>query len=310
VIKKIVENIQRVIIGKEEVIENIMVALLARGHILLEDVPGVGKTTIAKALAKSLNCSFSRIQFTPDLLPSDILGVSIYNSKEGNFIFRKGPIHNQVILADEINRASPKTQSSLLEVMQENQVTIDGFTYIMKDPFIVIATQNPIEFEGTFPLPEAQLDRFMIKASIGYPSKEKELEIIRSNRNDSRLEELEPVIEASEIIRLRKEADNVFVKEEIQEYITDIIRETRINDKILLGCSPRATIALYKGVKAYALIKGRSYVTPEDVKRMAVSILSHRIILKPETRYKGISSEAIIMDILDKARLPLVKNYE
>lgn len=309
-IRKIVENINKVIVGKEDVIEKMIAALLCKGHILLEDVPGVGKTTIARALAKSIDCSFSRIQFTPDLLPSDILGISIYNPKDGSFKFKKGPIHSQIILADEINRASPKTQSSLLEVMQENQITIEGNTYIMEEPFMVIATQNPVEYEGTFPLPEAQLDRFIMKISLGYPTRIEEIEIIRKKDNNYLLEKLSPVVTGKDIVRMRNEVENIFVKEEIEEYITNIVRKTRNDDKVLLGCSPRATIAFYKLAKSYAYIKGRSYVIPEDLKNIAVDVLAHRIILKPEAKYKGLSNRKVIQEIVNNTKIPLVKAYE
>ncbi len=309
-LEKVIENIGKVILGKEEVTRKMIAALLCRGHILLEDVPGVGKTTIARALAKTLNCSFSRIQFTPDLLPSDIIGVNIYNSNDGSFHFNKGPIHNQIILADEINRTSPKTQSSLLEVMQENQITVDGNTYMMDEPFMVIATQNPVEYEGTFPLPEAQLDRFVMKISLGYPKRDEEINILRSGNLKKRLEELKVVLTKEDILRLRNEVEKVFVKEEIEEYITAIVRSTRENKNVILGCSPRGTIALYNTSKAIAFMKGRGFVTPEDVRYIASDVLAHRMILKSEAKYMGFSSRSIIEEILDKTKIPAVKYHD
>lgn len=306
-IEKIIENMGQVIIGKEEIIEQVVVALLAKGHILIEDVPGVGKTTLAKSLANSVNCDFSRIQFTPDLLPSDILGVSIYNQKVGEFEYKKGPLHNQVILADEINRASPKTQSSLLEAMEERQITMDGVTYPLEEPFMVMATQNPIEYDGTFPLPEAQLDRFMLKINIGYPDEQSELSIFRKVKSKVSAESLASVLTVEEILKHQEAASQVFVKDQVEKFIVDVVRATRKNENLILGCSPRATIGLYSAAKAYAYIKGREFVTPEDVKRLAKPVLAHRLILKPEVKYRGISSEMIVEQILKEVNAPLVE---
>ncbi len=304
-IEKLVSNIEKVIVGKAFCVEKLMIALLCKGHVLIEDVPGVGKTTIAQALAKSLDCSFSRIQFTPDLMPSDIIGMSIYNPRKVEFEFNRGPIHNQIILADEINRTSPKTQSSLLEVMQEQQITVDGYTHKMEDPFMVIATQNPIEYEGTFPLPEAQLDRFLLKISMGYPSLEEEIEMLVKQRNSFYLSEIQPILSIAEIKKARDEVDRVYMSRELQEYLISIIRGTRENEHIQLGCSPRAALGLYTSSKAYAYIKNRSYVLPDDIKNLAVNVLSHRLIVKPESKYSGLSSEILISNIVNRIKVPV-----
>ncbi|MFT9493669.1 AAA family ATPase [Anaerosolibacter sp.] len=308
-INKVLGNIGKVMVGKQDCIEKMVVALLVGGHVLIEDVPGVGKTTIAQTLARSMNCSFCRIQFTPDLVPSDILGVSIYNQKEGKFEFVKGPIYHQIILADEINRTSPKTQSSLLEVMEEHQVTMEGKTFRMEDPFMVIATQNPIEYEGTFPLPEAQLDRFLMRITLGYPSMKEELEIMKKNGRESRLDDLEAVVTMDELWSAREAMHKVFLSEELERYIVGIVNETRQHPSVLLGCSPRASIALYKTAKAYAYIKGKEFVTPDDIKHLANDVLSHRMILRPEAKYNGITNTGIIQEILKKVRIPVVKQY-
>jgi len=306
-IKNFLGNIDRVIIGKQEVVSKVLVALLAEGHVLIEDVPGVGKTTLAKSVAKSIDCSFSRIQFTPDLLPSDILGVSIYNQKDSDFVYKKGPIYAHVVLADEINRASPKTQSSLLEAMEERQVTMDGNTYKLEEPFIVMATQNPIEYEGTFPLPEAQLDRFMIKIKIGYPDEINELRIFDKVDQQIYAEDLMPVLTAAEINTMRAEVLKVHMSQELESYIFSIIRATRENDDILLGCSPRAAISLYKASKAQAFINGRDYVIPEDVQALTEDVLSHRIVLKPEVKYRGETGRSMIDMILNATRAPVIR---
>jgi MoxR-like ATPase len=306
-INKFLENIDQVIIGKKQVVTNVLVALLAEGHVLIEDVPGVGKTTLAKAVAKSIDCSFSRIQFTPDLLPSDILGVSIYNQKESDFVYKKGPIFAHVVLADEINRASPKTQSSLLEAMEERQVTMDGNTYKLEEPFIVMATQNPIEYEGTFPLPEAQLDRFMVKIKIGYPDKAFELRIFDKVDKQLFAEDLKPVLTAEDIVKMRAEVAKVHMSDELEAYVFSIIRSTRENDDILLGCSPRAAIALYKASKAKAFVEGRDFVIPEDIQLLAEDVLSHRIVLKPEVKYRGETGRSMIEKILNVTKAPSIR---
>jgi MoxR-like ATPase len=306
--KKFVDNIDQVIIGKEEVANKVLIALLAEGHVLIEDVPGVGKTTLAKAVAKSIDCAYSRIQFTPDLLPSDILGVSVYNQKTLDFVYKKGPIYAQVVLADEINRASPKTQSSLLEAMEERQVTMDGSTYKLEEPFIVIATQNPIEYEGTFSLPEAQLDRFMMKMKIGYPDPVHELRIFEKIDKQIKAEDLLPVLSAQEVLEMREKVSKVHMAKEIEEYIFELIRATRENKDIVLGCSPRAAIGLYKAAKAKAFVEERDYVIPEDIKHLAEDVLSHRIILKPEVKYRGETGRTKIQEILTYLRAPVLKN--
>lgn len=306
--KKFIDNIDQVIVGKASVVNKVLIALLAEGHILIEDVPGVGKTTLAKAVAKSIDCSFSRIQFTPDLLPSDILGVSVYNQKELDFVYKKGPIYAQVVLADEINRASPKTQSSLLEAMEEKQVTMDGNTYKIEEPFIVLATQNPIEYEGTFPLPEAQLDRFMMKIQIGYPEMSHELRIFDKIDNQIKAEDLLPVLSAEDILEMRSKVNQIHMSRELEEYIFNIIRSTREDHDIVLGCSPRAAISMYKAAKAKAFTENRDYVVPEDIKHLAEDVLSHRIILKPEVKYKGLTGRSKIQEIISRTRAPQMRN--
>lgn len=298
----IINELRKNIIGKDKVIRQIIIALLCKGHVLIEDVPGVGKTTIAKAIANVMDLKFGRIQFTPDLTPSDVLGFSIYNRNLNKMTFMKGPIHNNIILGDEINRTSPKTQSSLLEAMEEKQVTIDGKTYKLEEPFMVIATQNPVEFEGTFPLPEAQLDRFLMKLSIGYPdNRSDELEIGLSR---FRKEIIRPQISKEQLIKYQNEINSLYIDETISKYIVEIVRKTREDDRILLGASPRGTIALHNIGKAEAYLSSRDYVVPEDVLKHIVEVLGHRIILKPETSYKGVSHEVIIKDIIEQIPFP------
>ena len=306
-IKDIVYNIDKVVIGKEYEIYNIIKGIIANGHILIEDVPGVGKTTLVKALAKSLNLSYKRIQFTPDLLPSDILGISIYNQRTMEFEFKKGPIFSNIVLADEINRTSPKTQSALLEVMEEKQVSEGNETYKLEEPFIVLATQNPIEYEGTFILPEAQLDRFMIKVNVGYPAKMYESKMLKIYRNYDPLESINSVAEAKDIIEFQKKVRDVHVSDEINSYIVNIAEATRNNKCLSLGISPRACLALLRISQASAVINGRDYVVPEDVKENAVSVLSHRVIISPYGRANNNTGEEVIKDILRILPVPRIK---
>tara|TARA_Y100000590_G_scaffold140463_4_gene161156 strand:- start:4179 stop:5150 length:972 start_codon:yes stop_codon:yes gene_type:complete len=301
---KIAENIKKVIIGKNRAIELAVVALVCQGHILIEDVPGVGKTMLARSLAKSTGCSYSRIQFTPDLLPSDITGVSIYNQKEGDFEFKSGPVISQLVLADEINRATPKTQSALLESMDERQVTVEGVTHVLPRPFMVMATQNPIEYEGTFPLPEAQLDRFFLKISLGYPSLTEEESILSSQENTHPIELLEPVVSSDEIVKIQDAVKTIYVDELVRSYIVSIVHATRDNEDIALGSSPRGSLAMARGIQALALMRGRDYVLPDDVKELAVPMLAHRIIVSSGARMQGITSEEIVARILDTVPVP------
>lgn len=310
VLQNIISNVERVMVGKRGTIEKIIICLISGGHVLIEDVPGVGKTVLVHSIAKSINCDFKRIQFTPDLLPSDITGVSIYNQKTGEFEFKKGPIMGQIILADEINRTSPKTQASLLEAMEEHQITVDGVTYKLKEPFMVLATQNPMEYEGTFPLPEAQLDRFMMKVNIGYPDETSELNMLKRFKEINPLTELKPVASTEDIIRIKNEVKSVMVNSGVEMYILSIVRSTRENDKILLGASPRASLNLYRASQGRAILKGRDFVTPDDVKYVSKPVLNHRIIVKPEYRLKGLSVEDVIDEILKSVKVPGVSDYD
>jgi MoxR-like ATPase len=306
IIQAILSNIENVIVGKREAILNILKGIIAGGHILIEDVPGVGKTTLVKALAKSINLSYSRIQFTPDLLPSDITGISIFNQKEMQFEFRKGPIFANIVLADEINRTSPKTQSALLEVMEENQVSESVHTFKLDQPFFVLATQNPIEYEGTFTLPEAQLDRFMMKVSIGYPDKVSEAQVLAIYRNKRPMEELQPVANSEDIIALQNICRDVMVTEDINNYIVNIADFTRNSKFLNLGMSTRAALALLRVAQATAVLEGRNYVIPEDVKNNAVLVLGHRLTPSAEARANNFTSEKIIRDILRYVPAPKV----
>ena len=302
---KVKENVERVIVGKGEVVELTIVALLCEGHILLEDVPGLGKTVLAKSLAKSLGCSFRRIQCTPDLLPSDITGTYIYNQKTSDFVFRPGPVMSQVVLADEINRATPRTQSALLEAMQERQVTTEGETRPLPRPFLVMATQNPIELEGTFPLPEAQLDRFLMKIEIGYPSAEDDRLILSRFRQTDPLDELLPVLSAEELLKMQKACREVHIAADVEDYIIRLVHATRKHAAVELGASPRAMMALYNASQALAAIRGRAYVTPDDIKYLMTPVLIHRIITKSESRLHGHKAEQTLKEIKDSVFVPV-----
>ncbi len=302
---KIRDNIQKVIVGKDEAIDLVLTALLCNGHILLEDVPGTGKTMLVKALAASLNCSFRRIQFTPDLLPSDITGIRWFNPQEQAFQTMLGPIFSQVVLADEINRATPRTQSALLEAMQEQQVTIDGVTYELQQPFIVIATQNPIELEGTFPLPEAQLDRFLMKVDMGYPEPDEEDNILLRFFKDSPLINLEQISSPEDIHALQEARKDIRVDDSLRDYIIRIARETRQHQDIQLGASPRATLALFQCAQAYAGIQGRAYVLPDDIKHLAPYVLLHRLIISPQAQLRGRKPRQLIEDIINAVPVPV-----
>lgn len=307
--RRVRENVARVIVGKEDVIELMLVALFCEGHVLIEDVPGIGKTTLAKALARSLGCSFRRIQFTPDLLPSDITGVSVYNQATREFEFRPGPIFAQVVLADEINRAGPRTQSALLEAMQERQVTVDGITRPLTPPFLVLATQNPIELEGTFPLPEAQLDRFLLRLSLGYPDPEEERAILRRFQREDPLEELQPVLSAEQVLSLAAQCRLVFVHEVVEEYIISLVRATRASSALALGASPRATLALYRTSQALAALQGRDFVLPDDVQRLIGPVLGHRLIPSAKMRLHGKGVQEILTELTAQVPVPVEENW-
>jgi len=302
-------NVEKVIVGKSSVVELLIVALLTPGHVLIEDVPGLGKTLLAKALAKSLGCSFQRVQFTPDLLPSDITGVNVFNQKTGQFDFRAGPIMSSIVLADEINRAGPRTQSALLEAMEERQVTVDGVTRSVPLPFLVIATQNPIELEGTFPLPEAQLDRFLMRLSIGYPGVDEEREVLRRFREVDPLDEMRPVVSGNDVLALGKICRSVYVSPAIETYALGLVRATRENAALALGASPRGSLALCRTAQALAAIRGRSFVTPDDIQPLVVPTLGHRLILSSHSRLHGKALPDVLQSIIEKVPVPVEESW-
>jgi MoxR-like ATPase len=301
---RIIANVERVIVGKRGPVQLTILGLLCQGHILIEDVPGVGKTVLAKALARSVGCYFQRIQFTPDMLPTDVTGVSVFNQKTGEFEFRPGPIHAQIVLADEINRATPKTQSALLEAMEERQVTVDGQTYPLEPPFLILATQNPIEYEGTFPLPEAQLDRFMLRIRLGYPSKEEEVEILDRQQYVHPVHNLEQVVSVEELLEAQDTIKDIYIDNLVKDYIVSIVRQTREHPDVYLGASSRGALALYRLCQARAAILGRDYVLPDDVKALADPAVGHRIIVGPAARIKEVDQTAIVQEIMAKMPVP------
>ena len=303
-VQRVVANVEKVIVGKGEAVAFSLIAVICHGHVLIEDVPGVGKTVLTKAIARSIGCSFKRIQFTPDLLPSDVTGTSIFNQKTSNFEFRPGPIIAQIVLADEINRATPKTQSALLEAMEESQITVDGVSYRLPEPFMVMATQNPIEYEGTFPLPEAQLDRFMMNISIGYPKALDEMNILDSHQHHHPLEDLSQIMTAEELVLIQQQVRNIHVDPTVREYIVSIANATRNHANIYLGSSPRGSLSLFRASQALAAMHGRSYVIPDDVKLLAKPTLAHRIIVTPAARVRSIPSTAILEEILQIVPVP------
>ncbi|PKB81854.1 MAG: AAA family ATPase [SAR202 cluster bacterium Io17-Chloro-G9] len=302
--RRIIDNVARVIIGKTPVIEQAVAALVAQGHLLVEDVPGVGKTMLAKSLAVSIGCTFKRIQFTPDLLPSDVSGISVYNQQSGEFLFRPGPIMSQVVLADEINRATPKTQSALLEAMEELQVTVDGVTHYLEPPFIVMATQNPIEYEGTFPLPEAQLDRFLMRISLGYPNFDEEMSVIAIQEQTHPIDSLEAVATPQDVVAMQEAAKGVYVDQVVRQYIVSLTEATRNHRDVALGASPRASLGLFRASRALALVQDRDYVIPDDIKALAPSITAHRVILSSSARMRGVRSTDVIEDLLSQVAVP------
>ena len=302
---RVIENLERVIHAPQETLQFSFLCLLAEGHLIIEDFPGVGKTSLAKALARSIDCAFSRLQFTPDLLPSDVTGVNVFNQRSNEFEFRPGPVFANILLVDEINRASPKTQAALLECMQERQVTVDGVSYQLPPPFMVMATQNPIEYEGTYPLPEAELDRFTMRIAIGYPPLGDEAKMLSVQATDTPLDRLEPVATAQELLAAIEDARQVYVEESLNRYVVALLRQTRSDSRLYLGASPRAGIALMRVAKARALVAGRDYVEPEDVKTVAPTVLAHRLILAPEARSSGLDAEDLVRSVLERTPVPV-----
>jgi MoxR-like ATPase len=302
--ERVVANIEKVIVGKRSTVEQAIVSLLCQGHLLIEDVPGVGKTMLARSLARSLGCSFSRIQFTPDMLPSDVTGVSIFNQVSRQFEFRPGPIMAQIVLADEINRATPKTQAALLEAMEEHQVTVDGITHTLPRPFMVLATQNPIEYEGTFPLPEAQLDRFLMRIQLGYPDPEDEVQVLERQQFRHPIDDLEQIVAVEELNQMQEAVKGIYVAPGVKRYMVNLARQTRDHNDVYLGASPRGSLALYRTSQAYAALHGRDYVLPDDVKALAVSTLGHRLILGPAARLRDLSAEQIVQDVENSVPVP------
>jgi MoxR-like ATPase len=299
------QAIGTVVVGKRETVDQLLVAVLCRGHVLIEDVPGVGKTLLARSLASTMGCSFRRVQFTPDVLPSDVTGSSVFDQRTSEFTFRAGPIFTQVLLADEINRATPRAQSALLEAMEERQVTVDGETMSLPEPFLVLATQNPIELEGTFPLPEAQLDRFLLRVHPGYPSVEEEDAMLRRFENDDPLSRLVAEVSAAEIVAMQEERGAVHVSDEVRGYLLQVVRATRGDERVALGASPRAALALHRAIQAQALLAGRAFAVPDDVKALAPAVLAHRLILSTEARLRGHTAEAVVTAVLEQIPVPV-----
>ena len=302
--EKIIKNLEKVIVGKRQTLENVVIGLLCQGHILIEDVPGVGKTMLARSLAKSIGSTFKRIQFTPDMLPSDVTGVSIFNQITREFEFRPGPVMSQIVLADEINRATPKTQSALLEAMEERQVTVDGITYKLPEPFMVMGTQNPIEYEGTFQLPEAQLDRFLLRIKLGYPSFRDEVKVLEIQQIRHPIEEIQDVVSAEEVVKMQNLIKNVYVATAVKQYIVELTRNTRVNSDVYLGASPRGSLGLFRVGQAKAAIEGRDYVLPDDIKNLAGIVLAHRMVVDPASRLRDINSELIVSEVLKNLSVP------
>jgi MoxR-like ATPase len=302
--EKLIKNLEGVIVGKRQSIELIVIGLLCQGHVLIEDVPGVGKTMLARSLAKSLNATFNRIQFTPDMLPSDVTGVSIYNQQNRQFEFRPGPIMGQIVLADEINRATPKTQAALLEAMEEHQVTVDGETHLLEKPFMVFATQNPIEYEGTFPLPEAQLDRFLLRVRLGYPALMDEIHVLEQQQLKHPIDSLKPVFSSAEVIAAEEAVRSIFVSAPVKRYIVDLVTRTRQSTDVYLGASPRGSLSLFRAGQARAALAGRDFVLPDDIKALAQSVLAHRVIVTPAARLREVSAERIVQEITASTNVP------